>query len=191
MSSHSEESLLPAYNESLNRISEDNSVDPQPMQILSSSSNWLQNLKNNWWPLAQSLEQEEEQHSTCDSSEQNNSSSVSDRARKLDIQTLLSHEGFIDFFRANASILYSIWIQLKFNFTLLIGWLLNTLWYSLIIFGQVKKILITLLGPQVKQSTIFFSLPYSSLRLFSICWWHLMTEAVTSLSSGFYLSCPK
>jgi hypothetical protein len=58
------------------------------------------------------------------------SAESADRPTRLDIQALFSHEGFVNFYHANANIISSVWNYLKFNFTLLLGWLLNTLWYA-------------------------------------------------------------
>jgi len=46
----------------------------------------------------------------------------------FDIAALFTHSRFVDFFKANASILSSAWDYLKINSMLLLSWLFNTLW---------------------------------------------------------------
>lgn len=94
---------------------------------------FLLKLTNHWWPGFS------QRHAAAtDGSGGNNdhgsgaggrgSAESADRPTRLDIQALFSHEGFVNFYHANANIISSVWNYLKFNFTLLLGWLLNTLW---------------------------------------------------------------
>jgi hypothetical protein len=75
-----------------------------------------------WWTSSSHQQQQEKKEKKKDEE--------GEGVRRLDIQALFSHEGFLSFFKANANILASVWNYLKFNFTLLLGWILNTLWSS-------------------------------------------------------------
>lgn len=93
-------------------------------------SNLLAMLRKVFWPVER---QHQPEQPVCSKDEElldkTNSSALSGPVRRLDLQSLFSHEGFINFFKANASILIGLWNQLKFSFTFIIGSLLNTLWY--------------------------------------------------------------
>lgn len=108
-------------------------MDLCPTPEAAESGNLLTAFRNTWWPIESGNEHqhygEQDQQPVCGREEELKNTSYSNGpVRKLDIKALFSHEGFINFFNANASILTSIWNQLKFNFSLLVSWFLNTLW---------------------------------------------------------------
>jgi hypothetical protein len=110
----------------------DDGVQQPAVGNASVHENFLFKLTNHWWPeFGQRYEAADAsaEAETDDSGEREDGRNEG-RPTRLDIQALFSHEGFINFYKANANVIASVWNYLKFNFTLLLGWLLNTLWYT-------------------------------------------------------------